>query len=409
MLTMICASIIPQRYSWGELQVTADIFKRMLIHLNASESLLNIVIEFGSRVRHELPRGNTTFFTGRAHSRGTVDKGESHEASYIIQYVERNGRNRGDPWSLRQTGVYSQTQHSTHQTTWILLQLSKSIRSLLEIELSRIISHRTRDSDYLALHALLLRATVDNWGDYVQDLSSQVRSLEEKARSAILSTQTTQYHGSGIKDLQTLQRIEQKISIASSALKSNTEVAAGLIDQWECFAASTVSACCEKARGTVLSYTADIQVHQESLKTLLNLLHRIDTLFSQIIEVQNVNRLQSVTEMSSRQLDSLNSLIKDIRDESRNSSTLVAHTHSDTKSMKALTTVATALLPASLIATIFSSNLIQLEQSNEGVGHGTHFVVASQFWVYILVSIAMTGTTLGCIRLLEYWWARRSP
>ncbi|KAH7081902.1 hypothetical protein BKA63DRAFT_504891 [Paraphoma chrysanthemicola] len=148
----------------------------MLIHLNASESLLNTVIEFGSRVRHELPRGSTTFFTGRAHSRSAIDTGECH-ASYIVQYVERNGRNRGDPWSLRQTGVYSQTKRSAHQTTWMLLQPSKSTRSLLEIELSRIISHSTRNSDYLALHALLLRATVDNWGDYVQDLSAQVRSL----------------------------------------------------------------------------------------------------------------------------------------------------------------------------------------------------------------------------------------
>ena len=68
------------------------------------------------------------------------------------------------------------------------------------------------------------------------------------------------------------------------------------------------------------------------------------------MNIENLDRLRSVSEHSSVQLNSLQSYAQEIRDDSRNSSALVAHTHSDTKSMKALTTVATGLLPASLVA-----------------------------------------------------------
>lgn len=76
------ARIIPQRYSWGELQVTRDVFQHILNHLSVSEAFLNVVLEFGSKVRHELPRSSTTSFgkqlqpttspnvDGATHSRG---------------------------------------------------------------------------------------------------------------------------------------------------------------------------------------------------------------------------------------------------------------------------------------------------------------------------------------------------
>ncbi|OAL55030.1 hypothetical protein IQ07DRAFT_628704 [Pyrenochaeta sp. DS3sAY3a] len=405
--------IIPQRYSWGELQVTRDIFQRILTHLNVSESLLHVAIEFGSKVNHDLPRSSTTSFVGRAHCSSSlvpdnaIKHPENHEASYIIQYVERNGRNRGDPWSLRQTGVYSQTNYSTRHSSWIFLHLAESTRSLLEDELRSLSEETESKGDPLALHALLLIATVDNWGEYVQDLSTKIRSLDEKARSLIYSTASTQNNRSSLRDMQTLQRIEQKISIACSAVTSNSKVAAGLIAQRECFCTPTSSSC-EQTRRSLNSYAADMHVHQQSLRILLNLLQSTSKLFSRIIETRNVDRLQFATEESSRHLNNLKSLTQDIRDEHRNSSALAANTHSDTKSMKALTTVATALLPASLIATIFSSNLIQLQPVSDSSDQSKHFVLASQFWIYILVSIAMTGTTLGCIRALEYWWVRRS-
>lgn len=95
MLMIMCVSIIPQRYSWGELQVTRDLFQRILTHLNVSESLLHVAIEFGSKVNHDLPRSSTTSFVGRAHCSSSIVPGnaiehpENHGMSIREQIVHR--------------------------------------------------------------------------------------------------------------------------------------------------------------------------------------------------------------------------------------------------------------------------------------------------------------------------------
>ena len=99
------------------------------------------------------------------------------ELSYILQFVEKNGRNRGDPWSLRQTGVYQQVTFDSRQSAWIFLQLSSATRVVLEKVLRRKSSCPGERESPMTIHALLLGATVDNWGEYIQNLSTQLRDV----------------------------------------------------------------------------------------------------------------------------------------------------------------------------------------------------------------------------------------
>ena len=99
------------------------------------------------------------------------------ELSYILQFTEKNGRNRGDPWSLRQTGVYQQATFRSHQSVWILLQLSQATRQILEKEVGSPSRYLSKGDSPMALHALLLGASVDNWGDYVRDLSGHLSDI----------------------------------------------------------------------------------------------------------------------------------------------------------------------------------------------------------------------------------------
>jgi Mg2+ and Co2+ transporter CorA len=59
----------------------------------------------------------------------------------------------------------------------------------------------------------------------------------------------------------------------------------------------------------------------------------------------------------------LNSLTLQIRNENCASATLAAHSHKDAKAMKALTTVATIFLPASVIAVCLPT-LIRYDSAN---------------------------------------------
>ena len=72
----------------------------------------------------------------------------------------------------------------------------------------------------------------------------------------------------------------------------------------------------------------------------------------------------------------------------------------DSKAMKALTSVATLYLPASLIATVFSSNIVQLLPKTS-TPQSTHFVAAPQSWVPVVATVLLMALTLTVVRLLE--------
>ena len=72
----------------------------------------------------------------------------------------------------------------------------------------------------------------------------------------------------------------------------------------------------------------------------------------------------------------------------------------DSKAMKALTSVATLYLPATLVATVFSSSLVQLLPVTPPRGP-TRFVAAPQPWLPIVLILSLTAATLITIRILE--------
>lgn len=182
-------------FSWGQLQISREAFQRILACHHVFAPFLHVVNEFGSKIRHEFSKSNTfhvcnhmntcpTFkfkSNGNAlHDYGEIAIGSSTssdkniEVTYILQYVERNGRNRGDPWSLRQTGVYQQTTFDSHKSMWIFLQLSQSTKAALKEVLQNQPIYPCGSDSPMALHALLLGVTVHNWGDYIQSLSKQL-------------------------------------------------------------------------------------------------------------------------------------------------------------------------------------------------------------------------------------------
>ena len=86
-------------------------------------------------------------------------------------------------------------------------------------------------------------------------------------------------------------------------------------------------------------------------------------------------------------------------------SRLTIKTHRDSRAMKVLTVVAALYLPATLMATIFSSNLVQListQSSNSGLDR-EHFAVAPDFWMFPTFTIVLMILTLSPVWL----WIRR--
>lgn len=87
----------------------------------------------------------------------------------------------------------------------------------------------------------------------------------------------------------------------------------------------------------------------------------------------------------------------------------------DSETLKTLTLIATMYLPATLVATVFSSSLIQWKPDGTANGDGKEllYTVAPQFWIYVVSTVALMILTLACASVLQKGiripWIRPSP
>jgi hypothetical protein len=88
--------------------------------------------------------------------------------------VIENGRNRGDPWSIRQTGIYHRWNTKSGHSVWIIVQPSQDALDELKRALySTGTSCGCSARKSLSLHALLLISSSENWSKYIKDLHTR--------------------------------------------------------------------------------------------------------------------------------------------------------------------------------------------------------------------------------------------
>ena len=124
---------------------------------------------------------------------------------------------------------------------------------------------------------------------------------------------------------------------------------------------------------------------------------------SQLTDCKSTCQINKILEFrTSRQLERTNTTMLHtlalLGEQARALTLLSEQREKDSKSMKAVTSVATLYLPATLVATVFSSNLVQLFNPSRGP---THFVAGPQPWLPIVAIFSLMAVTLISIRILE--------
>lgn len=100
--------------------------------------------------------------------------------------MDLNGRDRGDPWSLRQCGVYHQTCLRTRRSSWILLQVSRRMHAKLDQALrSKAYKNDNLGIDPVVPHIIFISAMASNWQGYLDYLHSQLAILVRRRVSPV--------------------------------------------------------------------------------------------------------------------------------------------------------------------------------------------------------------------------------
>lgn len=164
--------------------------------------------------------------------------------------MEKNNRRKGDPWSLRQSGVYHQISVSSRRSTWIILQSSNRVRAQLKLALkSNLEQGREIDENAIYFHIIFLASMADNWQEYLEYLHSQITSFvrvtiypeknfritddvkkDEKACFSRVDIDYDQDYALTFSDCQDLQLLRQKLHRTSSVLDACLDVANGCAD-----------------------------------------------------------------------------------------------------------------------------------------------------------------------------------
>ncbi|RSM01318.1 hypothetical protein CEP52_008625 [Fusarium oligoseptatum] len=370
--------LIPQLHSWDRLRVSKETFTKITEYHEVFPYFSETVRSFGLRTESD-PNTWNNF-----HSRSAGPDADV-ETCYTVRFFEKNNREAGDPWSLRKTGVYHRLDAATCSSTWILIKPSPLLKNRLPEKLKALWSHeQLRPIRYLYLHVMLIALASQSWEDYIQTQRTKMMEIERKCLYSDTDINDPKDYPISFSDRQKLQQLRRKLITATAVLDSTISLGQKLRKLLPTMGGSRLTKQLKEVINTEL-YDLDFEAnyHRRSLLELRQRSSDMETLLSGILEHRNA---QATMDMS------VNSEME--RGLEQKSST----------NIRALTVVATLYLPASLLAGIFSTPLVQPKSEAEP---GDQLVVSAEFWKFVVVLTPLSIATFALVRVLQHFWTRK--
>ncbi|KAF2826430.1 hypothetical protein CC86DRAFT_370430 [Ophiobolus disseminans] len=392
--------VLHQAFSWDYLYTDQETLFQILFKHKVSPDFLDCVHAFGKKLNDD-----TESWEG-LHQRQQVRSVEDHgiggyyEICYNYRYMSENGRSNGPSWSLRQTTVYQRRDLDTATTTWVFIQPSKSIKSRLAMQSTHLpLCHENA----IRMHLMLLRQASEGWRGYTSYLRLALEELDEKARFAKLGPKVYQDdYDVCLKDSQALQKAQQKLFRAKTIIDATVQTVSRFrswYDQLSNLRALDTT-CADDALNELADIAATLEYSRQILKGLIAYSYGTASLLQQITSYRAMKDLQSTTSALEASLYLLRGIATTSQTQSQSMLTIAQSGNRDSLRIKTLTHIATIYLPPTLIATIFSSNLVS---SKDDTGD---LVVSKQFWIFVVVTAGFVAITLGGLLILERRWKR---
>ncbi|KAI9779425.1 MAG: hypothetical protein M1839_007390 [Geoglossum umbratile] len=429
-MTGDCIFFIHQTTSWGRLQISFEMFKRLLTLKDVSPIFTEYVQAFGTKVTGE----DDPFFGSYNRKvsfplNGALRSENDHyEFCFLIRRFEKHGRPElKDPWSLRKMAVYQRYNFATRKSVWILIRPFEGCKSRLWRDYSTCFQDPERVEPHpMTLHILFIIFATLNWRQYLDtqrrtlsyfvSILARISSplfLREKSTSLIeleLPVQTerasftsieatgTDYEAS-FTDNQRLQTLRYKLLIAQVALDSNLNVARGIKVQYahlQTLSPRPLLDWCPDMDVSLEVAIANLQSHKRTIIALLDQEHGVSNLFFKILDYKNDNTMKENSRIMARMVATANAQSESLK-------IIAEKTRKDSRLMRIVAFITLVYLPASLIATISSSGLIQIAAENGTARVGT-LSVHKEIWIYIVAAVVLTAITL----VMALLWDRRA-
>jgi len=303
------------------------------------------------------------------------------ETCYNIRYPSRTFGSH----QFEETAVYHRSCASTGQSVWVLLKASSLLRERLCTRLKHE-AHRAQAPEHrdLALHALVICFALQSWSGFVDRRPSPPKFETSAPNASATNTSTFQ-----TKTSWTTGSVLDAISIMDATIHLAGRIR-NLVDQ--CQLRNEL----QQALATELEeYEAEARHYRKTLGYLQAEAHEYRTTSKDEQDIRNmaVTMLQSQAEAEECRrnhetvVESKMEIFKQIYLVLRRGEGANIRAGRVPWNQTALGVVGTLYLPASLLAAIFSSNLVHVD--SEGA-----FEASPQFWKFVVWLLPLTALTL---------------
>ncbi|KAF3002327.1 hypothetical protein E8E14_005777 [Neopestalotiopsis sp. 37M] len=365
-----------QNHSLAPFNASETALRKTFTALQIWPTFLDILLEFGepSSTSDSEHSGGYDLIVEKA---STTRSNLAFRLSYIFRYAARTGREDW-PWSIRKMGIYHHLD-GNGKSIWVLLQPNKVAQNLplLTFEETAVPIDK---------HLQIFKHSQESWKAYLQYLESQVKSQSHHVRRVGSSTGRPLH----TNNLQSLQYLSEKLHVAVSSLKASTEVLKGL-----------------KSLGLNIDHSATWQIDSGLVSYLSNFgtfQHWTHSMLERTKQTSNLATILLSSEQSravSINTSSLNTLAQSSKADGKIMLAIAQDAKNDSGVMKLLALVTLMYLPATFVATLFSTGFIAGPISN---GVTDKAQITTQAVLYTVITSMLTAATIIC----SQQWLKRS-
>ncbi|OJD40786.1 magnesium transport protein transmembrane region [Diplodia corticola] len=324
------------------------------------------------------------------------DSGVS-EYCYLLKYVEKNGRaHLSDPWSIRQTAIYHRFVHRSDDHTFIILNSSASSRQ----RLLRTKAETTLLPTWADVHTLAASRASAQWRAYLNELEEKLEFLKSKAHNSDTLNgveKADSFTFLQYTDVQDLEVLHDKTLRIIHILTTNFDALRSLSFHLNRHSPSThpvVDLTIVQDCGRLQVCITEIALQRQRAETIVKRLDAVGQL--SLISVRALEALHSSGRIST-------GLMKLAQTDSNRMLDLSKKAHYDSRSLKTITVLTLVYLPASFASQLLSMGYVSLNRDK----NPESLQFASEFWIFVVLTVILLVATIGAWLLLEHRRAKR--
>jgi hypothetical protein len=313
-----------------------------------------------------------------------------YECAYGLRYVSPNCTQdpHKEKWSVRQFSVYQKFSSVSGTVVWIFIAAPKEIEPRIDSYIKKCSLAAVENP--FAMHLILIETALAGWRWYLIDLNKRVQTQTEEISAAdIVGENLEGFAQVKFQNRLKLKKLEDMILTLLLMLRATASTIESLRDRFSRYIDhSSLVPMKDDALSTAFhEILEESKLYLSNAEALDKCLQSASALLSDLLPYQNASSLKSIAE--------------DTKSDNTIMRQLTEQTTEDSSSIKTITIITVVFLPATVVASFFSTQFVQIQENS--------IQLSAKIWIYFAITIPLTLMLIAVWLLhprVTYWIQR---